>query len=133
MKVTVSGMRNLRMHRENLLKMTHEFNSGHEINQNDFFPDFLAYIDTLSSNDFVFNGEGSYFGKQITVIEDNYFAREDLLCFEVAYDNTQIVIYTANHNGFWVKPYCTVNHDNTMFKAFYRIFVNIMKDKFGLV
>ena len=54
--------------------MIHEFNSGHEINQNDFFPDFLAYIDTLSSEMILFSMvKGHVLESKIPVIGDNYF------------------------------------------------------------
>jgi len=114
-------------------KLIEEFNqTGNEIPPEQFFMSFFAYIDCLESNDFAFNGEGSYFGKQVTISEDNPFARDYLLEFEVVYDKCNIVVYTANHNGFWVKPYSSIKSDHPKFNNYHNMLVSILRSKFGL-
>lgn len=98
-----------------------------------FFELFLVYIKSLTSNDFTFDGEGSYFGNQITVCQKLRFGGISLLDFEVAYDDNQIVVYTANHHGFYVRPYCCIKNDDSRFNVFLKEFKNTIASKFGLL
>jgi len=68
----------------------------------------------------LFNNDASYYAVDIDAIRDgSYFGRQCSIAFsespimgtsielEIAWDNTNIAVYTANHNGYWVAPYTT--------------------------
>lgn len=98
-----------------------------------FFEAFLIYINSLDSNAFSFDGDGAYFGKQITVCEKYPFKCDTDLDFEVAYSIDEIVVYSANHGGYYVIPYCTLLSCNEKFEEYSKRFFNILKNKFGLI
>ncbi|SDZ81843.1 hypothetical protein SAMN05192529_102116 [Arachidicoccus rhizosphaerae] len=63
-----------------------------------------------------FNGDGSYFGKQLTMTEDARYVRPDpLLNFEISYSTEQISIYDGNHNGFWTPEYIKLKRGDDSF------------------
>jgi hypothetical protein len=86
--------------------------------------------------DIEFNGEGAYFGKQITIREGSTFGsiNENSVEIEVAYDFTSghIVIYTANHGGFWVKPFLEIKNTHSEYPALKAALHRMLTDYFGV-
>lgn len=81
--------------------------------------------------EFEFQGEGSYFGKQISINKTAYFNYTDLN-FEIAYDKDHIRIYTGNHNGFWVPEYVDITSENDHFAYLQNALMDFIKLKVGI-
>lgn len=80
-----------------------------------------------------FQGEGAYFGKQITLSFNGFYhmCNDPIeLNFEMAYDfsTEQFVIYRANHHGYWIPSFCS----GKMTKEFQNIFRNTLLNAFGI-
>lgn len=71
--------------------------------------------------------DGAYFGKQITIGDKHRYYSSTEIRLEIAYDDNNIVVYTANHNGYWVPPYISLtSKDGVTFynvRAFLFIFI----------
>lgn len=73
-------------------------------NEPEFINLFIEWIKSIDDpRDLTFDGAGSYFGVQISIVKDwAYNYREG---FEIAYSKDRISIYDIRHNGFWVPEY----------------------------
>jgi hypothetical protein len=80
----------------------------------DLFIDFLNKID--DDRDVTFDGDGAYFGKQITIgWNSGVWSADECLHFEVAYSPNKISVYTAKHNGFWTPCYLEIKSNHPRF------------------
>lgn len=93
------------------------------------FIDLLNKID--DDRDISFDGEGSYFGKQITLHwNGGVWVGDPLIHFEIAYSESHISVYKADHQGFWTPEYLSMSHKDSrfnevkkhLFKLLYRVF-----------
>ena len=101
-------------------------------NEVEFINLFLEFISTIDL-DFTFNGDGAYFGKQITICRDNgYRCGYDELTFEIAYHSTKIVIYDGNNNGFWVPEYACILSSDTRFQEIKDAIFSLIKKHIGI-
>lgn len=99
-------------------------------NESVFIDLFLEYLDGLDVTNLQFDGEGSYFGKQVT-LHENYFGCSSL-GFEVAYDTHLIKVYTNKHNGFWVPEYICMSAKHEDFERVYKPFMAYLRKSFGV-
>jgi hypothetical protein len=102
-----------------------------------FFEGFFnSYADgQRDERDIEFNGDGSYFGKQISIIENSSFGIHSVehdIAIEVAYSATHIVIYTDYHSGFWVNPYLDINEDHSHFPDLKKALMRMLTRYFGV-
>jgi hypothetical protein len=83
----------------------------------ELFIDFMQSLD--DSGDIDFEGDGSYFGKQIKVYKDRNYSRHYGYGFEIAYCDSIISVYKDNHEGFWTPEYIRVRNveDNDFHKV----------------
>ena len=114
---------------------TNDNRFDHEI----FINTFMAWLEAGIESDDIeieFDGNGAYFGKQVTIKNSEHALYYDphSLSFEIAYDINNIVIYTARHNGFWVNPYFSISSEKDT-SRFYFVYYNLIghiKKLFGL-
>lgn len=104
-------------------------------NEPEFINEFIKLIANYPDDREVeFDGEGAYFGKQVTLRPFSYYGKGPReLEFEMAYSPDYISIYTANHHGFWNPEYVKV--DRKMHTAFYEIYpvlMTFLKGAFGI-
>ena len=60
--------------------------------------------------DISFDGEGSYFGKQITLsYGSGVWVGDKDLSFEISYSYEKISVYRKDHEGYWVPEYLSVS------------------------
>lgn len=98
----------------------------------DLFIDFLR--DKNDNLDILDICDGSYFGKQIVIGDKRRYFSGDDIKIEIAYDKNNIVVYTANHDGFWVPPYISlssVNNDVTFYNV-QAFLYNFIRTKMGI-
>ena len=113
-----------------------QFDREHQIL---FINTFMVWLEAgIKSDDIqiTFDGDGSYYGKQVTIKDGEYALYYDpnALSFEIAYNIENIVIYTSRHNGFWVNPYFSISSDEDA-SQFYWVYFNLMghfKKLFGM-
>jgi hypothetical protein len=80
-----------------------------------------------------FDGEGSYFGKQVTLEPFSYYGRPpSQLRFEVAYSHGSIRVYSANHNGFWYPEFIRMSKGDVGFDSLKGVLFNFLEGVFGL-
>lgn len=80
-----------------------------------------------------FDGEGSYFGKQITLQPFTFWHRGPRqLAFEVSYSKDEIRVYKADHNGFWQPEFIAMRADNKSFECLKTELFNFLTNVFGL-
>lgn len=80
-----------------------------------------------------FDGEGSYFGKQVTLEPFSFWGKSPRqLAFEIAYCDTQIVVYKADHNGFWQPPFISMDQSNIDFEDLKNHLFTFLRKTFGL-
>jgi hypothetical protein len=105
-----------------------------------FFIDFFKSYTNSSKNDnrdIEFDGEGAYFGKQISIREGSFtfgYPTTDATEIEVAYDFVagNICIYTDNHNGFWVNPYLSIDATHSEYPKLKEALHKMLLDYFGV-
>lgn len=99
-----------------------------------FIDGFIWLLDNINDDrEIEFHGEGSYFGKQIAIHTDSYYGRGDRdLSFEIAYSGENIVVYDANHNGFWHPPYLSLVKGCDRFDEVRYALINRLTKVFGL-
>ena len=95
---------------------------------------FLDFLDLITDErDVTFDGEGSYFGKQITINYNSQYNSRNPFQFEIAYDfEDKISIYTANNNGFWVPEYFVLIESHPDFEETKNKLNEFLKRIFGL-
>lgn len=80
-----------------------------------------------------FDGEGAYFGKQVTLKPFSFYGRTSgVLDFEIAYHPDLISVYTAHHHGFWNPEYIKMDKSHNDFSYLHSCLINFLKTVFGL-
>lgn len=105
-------------------------------NNEHFILHFIILLNTMENDsDISFQGEGSYFGKQVGIAIDQSFGWSrplPELTFEIAYSNRQIVVYSGNHNGFWHPPYISLKEGEPLFIDLQKALYLRLSKAFGL-
>ena len=105
--------------------------------QNDpqFIECFLECLKDADYEDFTFDGDGAYFGKQVTwEVGSHYWCNKDVnLSFEIAYSDNEIRVYTGRNEGFWVSEYISINSKHEYFYTTKHILIQKLKEIFGIV
>ena len=83
------------------------------------------------SSDVTFDGEGSYFGKQVTISKDTNY-RISNYGFEIAYSDNHIRVYTSNHHGFQVPEFIDLYDKDEDFKELKELLNTKLKELLGL-
>lgn len=121
---------------EDLKKYIKEWNYFEGIKpQNDtnfikMFIDFISKID--DSNDIEFDGDGSYFGKQVSIVYNRHYNCDFYLNFEVAYYKSKISVYSGKHNGFWTPEFIIIDSEHEFFEQLYSQLHKTLLWAFGL-
>lgn len=100
-----------------------------------FIAPFIKVLESADEGDFEFDGDGSYFGKQVTFRYGSYYSwgyTDIELHFEIAYAKDQIRIYTAYHNGFWTQEYVNMTEHNPNFERLSQAIFTKLRGVFGL-
>lgn len=111
-------------------------NNGESIIQNkdeiiDIFIQFFNNIE--DENDVEFEGDGSYFGKQINIMYNRLYSyNRNSIFIEIAYNYDKISIYTAEHNGFWVPEYIKIDKSHKRFKELQNSLYDLLRKVFGV-
>jgi hypothetical protein len=106
--------------------------SNRPSNEDAFITLFIAYLKSLDdSADIEFEGEGSYFGRQIKVRKDSAYINRDP-GFEISYCATIISVYRSDHEGYWVPEYLKLNQGDARFNEVKTALVETMMTLFGL-
>lgn len=99
---------------------------------------FLDYFLLLINNypderEVNFDGDGSYFGKQITLEPFSFWGRGNQnISFEIAYNDNNISVYTKNHNGYWTPEFISMTSDNDRFNEVKKCLFDFLYRVFGL-
>lgn len=102
-------------------------------NETKFVDGFLLFLKSIDdSRDVSFDGEGAYFGRQITIHKDRVFSPHKRLAFEVAYSATKISVYTAFHSGFWHPEYLLMDDLSPRFFEVRTVLFNLLHWVFGI-
>lgn len=103
-------------------------------NEDLFIDEFIKLITNLEDDrDIQFDGDGSYFGKQITLhLDSGIWIGDPLIHFEIAYSQTEISVYSAKHNGFWYPEYLSISNEHPRFKEVINPFFKLLYRVFGL-
>ena len=103
-------------------------------NEDLFVNEFIDLITKLDDErDISFDGEGSYFGKQITLhLNSGVWIGDPLIHFEIAYSQNQIRVYTANHHGFWNPEYLSMSNEHPRFEEVKKPLFKLLYKVFGL-
>lgn len=103
-------------------------------NEKVFIDEFIKLLDNFpDEREVEFDGDGSYFGKQVTLLPFSYYGKPDRnLSFEVAYRQDQIRVYTAHHHGFWNPEYINIHAADEDFNRLKESLYNMLKNVFGL-
>jgi len=100
-------------------------------NQKVFIDSFIEFINKLDDcSVFSFDGEGSYFGKQLSIRRD-FFSEFDL-SFEICFDEKTLSIYTGNHDGLWTPEYVLMSSRHKRFDELMGVIKNKFRWAFGL-
>lgn len=111
--------------KEKLISLLKDWNSIEGIkpvNDKDIIESFIKFFWPDDEKEFVdmwitFEGDGSYFGKQISMEEDNRWEMkpDDLLSLEISHSQDKISVYTGNHHGFWTPEYIKLKRGDPYF------------------
>lgn len=106
------------------------------INDPEIIKGFIEFLNGIDDEqDVEWDGEGSYFGKQVTIRKNNRYLTgvRSPLQFEVAYQKDYCVrVYTARHNGFWTPEYIDMKTDMEGYKELETALFNCLRRIFGL-
>lgn len=102
------------------------------MNDKSFIQDFIKAVNSFDDfSKFSFDGENCYGGRQITIdLTDGYLQRHPK--FEIAYTITSLVVYNANHNGYWVQPFISVSRDEQEYDQIMTALRSMMRRVIGL-
>lgn len=104
-------------------------------NEQLFIDGFITLIKNYPDDrEIEFNGEGAYFGKQVTLSPFSYYGYTscDELMFEVAYCEDKISIYTAHHYGFWSPEFLRMDKTDNRFSELKTELFKFLSNCFGL-
>ena len=105
-------------------------------NEQNFYELFTELLKSdLDDRDFEFDGEGSYFGKQVSLNIGSLYSWgfRNTLSFEIAYSNDRIRVYTGNHNGFWTQEYIDMDSSDERFNYLKAALFTKLREVFGLI
>lgn len=105
-------------------------------NEQDFYELFTELLKSdLDDRDFEFDGDGSYFGKQVSLnVGSSYsWGSRNTLSFEIVYSNDRIRVYTGNHNGFWTQEYIDMDASDERFNYLKAVLFTKLREVFGLI
>ena len=95
-----------------------------------FIKGFIKYLESEETKEVTFDGDGAYFGKQVSIQPYYSYFPEQYQCYEIAYGDGKIVIYNGMHNGFWVPPYATLKEGDEYYDMVCKSFFNLLKKTF---
>lgn len=107
-------------------------------NDENFILNINKFLEECDVSDIEFDGEGSYFGKQINILSPHrkysYFLSSDVkqIWIEIVYCDEKIVIYDGYHNGFWVPAYISLDNSSKYFYSMYNTLVSKLKEFVGI-
>jgi len=94
---------------------------------------YKLFLEDYDDREVEFNGQGSYFGYQVTLYPDSMYGKTHRnLKFEVAYNKENISVYSANHNGFWYPEFIRLKKGDPEFDALILAWMNFLTCVFGL-
>lgn len=96
----------------------------------EMFIEFLNGVD--DERDISFDGDGSYFGKQITVIQNWPYGSDRGYGFEISYCSKIISVYTAAHDGYWTPEFIKLEIGEPYFDELKKALHDTMYKLFGL-
>lgn len=104
------------------------------VNEKEFIELFSYFLLNIEDErDVCFDGDGAYFGKQVTIQWNSGVWRGDKdLTFEVPYCDRKIVVYTGNNEGFWVSPYIDLTPNDEYFYLIQTSLFKLLFRAFGL-
>lgn len=115
------------------LKQWHKIEGIKPKNVPYFIDLFEAFMDGLTdSRDISFDGDGSYFGQQVTIEEDSVYRSSGEFGFEICYCATIVRVYSSNHNGFWHPEYIDLKIDEPYFDKIRNVIYRTLVRLFGL-
>lgn len=80
-----------------------------------------------------FDGEGSYFGKQVTLEPFSFWGKAPRqLSFEVSYDENNISVYKKDHHGFWTPEFLYMKKGDVDFEDVKKLLFDFLLKTFGL-
>lgn len=98
----------------------------------DFTLTFIEFLKNLSVDFVEFNGEGYYWGKQITIDTASTPFTSKGVCFELVYSPSQIIVYTGLHNGYYVESYLNLMLGEYLFDELQKALSSLLSKVFGL-
>ncbi len=104
-------------------------------NEPQFIALFLDYIRNIEDErDVEFNGEGSYFGKEISIVENSMFpVYDESGGFEIAYQKDyKISVYRHDNHGFWTPEYLALTPKDDFFIEVQTTLFSLLQRVFGL-
>jgi hypothetical protein len=103
-------------------------------NEKVFINEFIKLIDNYpDEREVTFDGDGSYFGKQVTLEPFSFYGRSDRnLAYEVAYSNSTIRVYNADHHGFWNPEFISMDSSHEDFTRLKDSLYKFLTTVFGL-
>lgn len=103
-------------------------------NEDVFIDLFIEWLNSIDDcRDVVFDGEGSYFGRQVSIVKDSIYKIGYDFGFEISYDfNHTISVYTDKHNGYWWPEYIKLNKGDDRFEEVALSLKRCLLNAFGL-
>jgi len=103
------------------------------VNEDTFLYTFIDLLNTYDEcREVSFDGEGSYFGKQISFDVGSYYGGRGLLDFEIAYSRDKISVYDGRNNGYWVPEYICLDNKDERFKDLKNALSDFLNKMFGM-
>ena len=103
------------------------------INEPIFIEEFSKMLPQIETCDISYNGDGSYFGQEVSIIFGSYGMNIDRnLCFEIAYSQTEIRVYDGNHAGYWTPEYLSLKKGQENFDVIKELLFSNLIRLFGL-
>ena len=98
-----------------------------------FIDEFCVLLSKTDNYDITYDGEGSYFGNQVSIkFESQYRKCDRNLCFEIAYSRNEIRVYDYHNEGYWTPEYLSLKKGEQYFDLIeYHLFKNLTR-LFGL-
>ena len=98
-----------------------------------FIDEFCVLLSKTDNNDITYDGEGSYFGNQVSIKFESQYRKPDRnLCFEIAYSRNEIRVYDFYNEGYWTPEYLSIQKGEQYFDLIeHHLFKNLVR-LFGL-
>jgi hypothetical protein len=98
----------------------------------DFTHTFIEFLKNLEVEFVEFNGDGYYWGKQITIDTVSTPFTTKGVCFELEYSPSRIVVYTGLHNGYYPESYLNLQLGEYLFDELQMALSSLLSKVFGL-